>query len=104
MNDVLTVDRFCLVGGGLFAVGFLVAAVAVIRWMVAGFGDLDPNVNVRLAAFATLGMALGVQSVTAGFLLGLVRTRKRPSIGKPIQNQEIAPSDEERGSRTDAAA
>ena len=42
--------------------------------MVTGFGDLDAAVNVRLAAFATLGMALGVQSVTAGFLLGLVRT------------------------------
>jgi hypothetical protein len=41
--------------------------------MVTGFGDLDPDSNVRLAALAALGMALGVQSITAGFMIGLVR-------------------------------
>lgn len=77
LNALLTVDRFCLAGGGLFAAGFLIGAVAALRWMMAGFGDLDAGVNVRLAALSTLGMALGVQSVTAGFLLGLVRARRR---------------------------
>jgi hypothetical protein len=47
--------------------------------MVAGFGDLNPDVNIRLAAAATLGMALGVESVTAGFLIGLVRQKQRPA-------------------------
>ncbi len=47
--------------------------------MVTGFGDLDPAVNMRLAALAALGMALGVQSITAGFLIGLVRRVKRAS-------------------------
>ncbi len=104
MNALLSVDRFCLVGGGFFAAGFLIAAVAVLRWMVTGFGDLDPNVNVRLAAFATLGMALGVQSVTAGFLLGLVRDRRRPSMtGQPPTEMPVSHDEAER-SRTDAAA
>ena len=106
MDHLLTVDRFCLFGGGFFAVGLLIAAVAVLRWMVTGFGDLDANVNVRLAAFATLGMALGVQSVTAGFLVGLVRNRRRPAVGgQPPQEVSTAADDgAEKESRTDAAA
>lgn len=106
MDHLLTVDRFCVFGGGVFAVGLLIAAVAVLRWMVTGFGDLDPGTNVRLAAFAVLGMALGVQSVTAGFLVGLVRNRRRPAMdGQPPQTMP-APADEDAdgASRTDAAA
>jgi hypothetical protein len=110
MNQFLSVDRFCLVGGGFFAVGFLIAAFAVIRWMAIGFGDLDAAVNIRLAAYSTLGMALGVQSVTAGFLLGLVRThRRRTSAGQPPVDMEKRESTrgedtEHTDSRTDAAA
>jgi hypothetical protein len=79
LSKLLTVDRFCLVGGGLFALGFLIAAFSLLNWMVAGFGDLNPDVNIRLAAAATLGMALGVESATAGFLIGLVRQKQRPA-------------------------
>lgn len=106
MDHLLTVDRFCLFGGGFFAVGLLIAAVAVVRWMVTGFGDLDPGTNVRLATFAILGMALGVQSVTAGFLVGLVRNRRRPAIDQQPPQEMSASADEGKGkpSRTDAAA
>ena len=103
MNSVLTVDRFCLAGGGFFAVGFLIATVAVTRWMVTGFGDLDASLNVRLAAFATLGMALGVQSVTAGFLLGLIRDRRRSTRARKMETP-AASDDDNIDSRTDAAA
>jgi hypothetical protein len=103
MEKFLSVDRFCLIGGGLFAIGFLVAVVASLRWMVAGFGDLNPDVNVRLAAVATLGMALGVQSVTSGFLLGLVRKRRRPEVEQAADHTS-ASADPESQSRTDAAA
>jgi hypothetical protein len=99
-NAFLTVDRFCLVGGGLFAAGFLIAAASALYWMGTGFGDLDVNVNVRLAAIATLLMALGVQSATAGFLIGLVRHQRRPALEAP--RQDTAPPDA--GSRTDEAA
>jgi len=104
MNQFLSVDRFCLVGGGFFAVGFLIAAFAVIRWMAIGFGDLDAAVNIRLAAYSTLGMALGVQSVTAGFLLGLVRTHRRRTNAEQPPMQKIEAPAEKADSRTDAAA
>ena len=69
-----------------------------------------PAVNIRLAAYSTLGMALGVQSVTAGFLLGLVRThRRRTNAGQPPMDAERRGSTdgedtEHTETRTDAAA
>ena len=104
LAKVLTVDLFCLVGGGLFAVGFLIAAVSSLHWMVTGFGDLDPDVNIRLAAVATLGMALGVQSVTAGFLIGLVRQKKQPDATAKPEDGASASEEPETRSRTDEAA
>jgi hypothetical protein len=104
MNHFLTVDRFCLAGGALFAVGFVIAAAATLYWMATGFGDLNADVNIRLAAYSTLGMALGVQSVTAGFLLGLVRThRRRINMGQPPARRA---NEDTQGlsTRTDAAA
>ena len=82
MSPILNVDRLCMIGGGAFLVGFLIAGVAALRWMGVGFGDLDAGVNIRFAAAATLFMALGVQTATAGFLIGLVRTRGRPPAAK----------------------
>ena len=104
LAKVLTVDLFCLVGGGLFAVGFLMAAVSSLHWMVTGFGDLNPDVNIRLAAVATLGMALGVQSVTAGFLIGLVRQKKQPDATAKPEGGASASEEPETRSRTDEAA
>ncbi len=104
LSRILTVDRFCLAGGIFFALGFLTAAVSSLHWMVTGFGDLDPDVNIRLAAVATLGMALGVQSATAGFLIGLVRQRARPAeTGKPEAGVS-ASDDSKTRARTDEAA
>jgi len=71
----LTVDRLCLLGGGLFVAGVLVAIAAVGVWATAGFGELDRATAVRLAAISTLAMALGVEIVTSGFLWGLMQNR-----------------------------
>lgn len=104
LSKFLTVDRFCLFGGPLFAVGFLVAAGATLYWIATGFGNLNASVNVRLATFSTLAMALGVQSVTAGFLIGLVRDRMRRPIVVQAPLAKPEASDRSEDSRTDAAA
>jgi len=102
-EKLLTVDRLCLIGGAVFGVGFLIAAYSALHWMVTGFGDLNPETNVRLAALATLGMALGVESVTAGFLIGLVRQVKKPAVtAKP--DVEAPAEKESLASRKDEAA
>jgi hypothetical protein len=90
LSEALTVDRFCLAGAGLFVGGLAIAAIAILRWGAVGFGDLDAGVNVRLAAVSTLALALGVQSVTTGFLLGLVRQRRSGSRGEPRETDASA--------------
>ena len=101
---LLSVDRFCLVGGGFFVLGFLTAAVSALHWMITGFGNLDPGTNVRLAALATLGMALGVESATAGFLIGLVRQKRRPAETDRPEDRRSDPERSDVRSRTDEAA
>jgi Glycosyl transferase family 2 len=77
MQHALTVDRFCIAGAAMFAVGLVIAGAALVRWMHAGFGDLDPSLIVRFAALSTAAMALGVQTVTTGFLMELIRGRRQ---------------------------
>jgi hypothetical protein len=56
-------------------------------------------VNIRFAAIAMLLLALGVQTVTAGFLVGLVRNRPAlPSNGasaRPAEDAAVAPREDE---------
>jgi hypothetical protein len=87
-DGALTVDRFCLIGAGLFGIGATVALAAVARWAAAGFGDIEASAIIRFAAVSTLFMASGVQSITTGFLIGLVR---RPSNAAPIERPAAAP-------------
>ncbi len=75
MQSALTVDRFSLMGGMLFVTGLVIAGAAVLRWMNAEFGNLDPSLIVRFAAVSTAAMALGVQTVTTGFLMEMIRSR-----------------------------
>jgi glycosyltransferase involved in cell wall biosynthesis len=89
-SEALTVDRFCLIGAGLFAIGIAVALAAVARWAAAGFGDVEASAIIRFAAVSTLFMASGVQSITTGFLIGLLR---RPRNAAPIERAPQAPSD-----------
>jgi hypothetical protein len=71
----ISVDRACQVGGILLFAGVAAAAGAVIVWARAGWGDLDPSVIARPAAFAVVTAALGVQAIMAGFLWGLIGQR-----------------------------
>jgi hypothetical protein len=104
-SAAISVDRFCMAGGGLFLAGLLVALIAVGRWIGAGLGDLDAGVNIRFAAIATLLMALGVQSVTAGFLVGLVRRQRRSKRSEePMRDAPTVGSEEGKDRKEDKAA
>jgi hypothetical protein len=71
----ITVDRACQMGGLLLFAGIAAAVGAVIVWSRAGFGDLDPGMIARPAAFSVVTAALGVQTIMAGFLWGLIGQR-----------------------------
>src|SRR5215211_824572 len=86
---LLTVDRFCQVGGALALTGLAIAVTAVVRWGLAGFGSMDPPMIVRFAAGAALALALGAQAITTGFLWGLMTSRRSSAL--PVAAAEAIP-------------
>ena len=68
----ISVDNACILGGVLLLVGFVSTIAATLFWARAGFGDLDPSAIARPAAFVVVSASLGVQTIAAGFLWGLL--------------------------------
>jgi glycosyltransferase involved in cell wall biosynthesis len=75
MAAEISVDRACQVGGILLLSGIAAAVGALVVWSQAGWGDLNPSVIARPAAFAVVTAALGVQAIMSGFLWGLIGQR-----------------------------
>jgi len=72
LSNWITVDKACQFGGVFLASGIIAAVGSVMMWAGAGWGDLDPSIIARPAVFAVVMGSLGVQSITAGFLWGLL--------------------------------
>ena len=68
----LSVDVACQIGGSFLLVALGVTVIVVSRWASDGFGALDPASITRSASLVAVLAALGVQSVTNGFLWGLL--------------------------------
>lgn len=71
----LTVDTACQAGAGFILLAVLATIGSVWFWASAGFGTLDGGTITRLAALVAVLAALGVQSVTNGFLWGLLNQK-----------------------------
>jgi glycosyltransferase involved in cell wall biosynthesis len=72
LSGHITVDKACQIGAAMLVAGIIAAIGSVVMWSRANFGDLDPSVIARPAAFAVVSAALGVQAITSGFLWGLL--------------------------------
>ncbi|MCU0908162.1 MAG: glycosyltransferase family 2 protein [Rhodobacteraceae bacterium] len=72
LSGQISVDKACQIGAALLVAGIVAAIGSVVTWSRADFGDLDPSVIARPAAFAVVSAALGVQAITSGFLWGLL--------------------------------
>lgn len=68
----LTVDAAAQLGALFLLLAVLATGAAVAYWAAQGFGPLDPGNITRAAALVAVLAALGVQSVTNGFLWGLM--------------------------------
>jgi glycosyltransferase involved in cell wall biosynthesis len=78
LRNRLSVDTACQVGA-VFLLAALVATLASVGfWASRGFGELQPGTITRTASLVAVLAALGVQSVTNGFLWGLL-TQKAPA-------------------------
>lgn len=85
LAGAITVDRACQVGALLLLAGFSATIGAFVIWNNAGWGDLNPSVIARPAAFAVVCASLGIQATMAGFLWGL--------LGKRFGEEQSVPAD-----------
>jgi len=68
-----SLEKGLLLGAASFALGFIVDAWILLKWIRSGFGALS---EVRTALFALLLMALGAQTIFSSFFLSILGIRK----------------------------
>lgn len=68
----LTIDNGCRVGGGMMLLGCLGAGAGVVQWAVAGFGDMDPGLLMRLSIPSLMILCIGLQLALTAFLVELL--------------------------------
>lgn len=71
----LSVDTACQVGAVFLLMAFVATLASVGFWAWRGFGAMDPATMTRTASLVAVLAALGMQSVTNGFLWGLLNQK-----------------------------
>lgn len=71
----LSSDTVMIFGVLLFALGILMSIAAVVFWQTVHFGELEPSVVMRLTIPATVLMVVGIESIFAGFFVGILRIK-----------------------------
>ena len=87
-NDRIAENRLILRGGVQLLLGLLLSGLAVGRWRASGFGELEPERVMRLVIPAVTLLQIGIQSISAGFLIGIVKIR---SVSAGAADEKRAP-------------
>jgi hypothetical protein len=83
LRSRLSVDAACQVGA-VFLLAAVVATLASVgNWASRGFGPLEAGAITRTASLVAVLAALEVQSVTNGFLWGLLTQKAPEPVGAP---------------------
>ena len=75
LRTKMSVDTACQIGAVFLLMAFLATSAAVGFWGYHGFGALDAGSITRIASLVAVLAALGMQSVTNGFLWGLLNQK-----------------------------
>lgn len=76
----LTVDRACIIGGGLFVLGVAGSLFAVWQWRGEGYGDMNADALMRITIPSVLACAVGLQIAFTGFLAELIGHPRRGGV------------------------
>jgi glycosyltransferase involved in cell wall biosynthesis len=71
-SQKMSVDNACILGAAFLVTSLVAVVGGIVFWGQSGFGALDPSSIVRIAALAVVCASLGVQTITTGFLWGLL--------------------------------
>lgn len=72
VRDLVTVERACIVGGGMFALGMAGNVAACGIWAASNFGNLDPAGLMRLTIPSLVLVCVGLQTTVTAFFMGLL--------------------------------
>lgn len=72
LEERSTLERFLVLGVALGLIGVVLGIVAANLWRATHFGQLRPDVTIRLVICSVLFLLLGGQTVLAGFYFGLI--------------------------------
>ncbi len=73
----INLETGLVLGIGLCLVGIAGAVVAIYGWSRAGFGDLDPQISMRVVIASVLSLAIGFQTCFASFFLSILSLKRR---------------------------
>jgi len=71
----LSSKKIMLFGLILFFLGISVSIAAIGFWQAENFGELDPSRVMRLTIPATVFIVVGIESIFAGFFVGILRIK-----------------------------
>ena len=74
-NKRLKEDRFIFLGLLAVIAGIVLSIVAVSSWKTTGFGELDPEVTMRLTIPAVILIVVGIQSQLSGFIMSIIKVK-----------------------------
>lgn len=77
VRNWFTVERACIIGGLMLAMGIAGAAAATALWASTGFGGMDPVALMRLTIPSMLLGCVGLQAVVTAFFIGLMEQTRR---------------------------
>jgi len=75
-QNVLRLEVGVISGFSLIVVGLIVSLYAVRFWGEASFGNLDPQVSLRIVVPAATAMVLGVQVASSSFFLSVLNLNR----------------------------
>lgn len=77
IRNWFSVERACILGGGMLALGIGGAVTATAIWASSGFGDLNPAALMRLTIPSMLLGCIGLQMAVTAFFIGLLDQPRR---------------------------
>ncbi len=77
VRNWFSVERACILGGAMLALGIGGAVTATAIWASSGFGDLNPAALMRLTIPSMLLGCVGLQMAVTAFFIGLLDQPRR---------------------------
>ena len=76
-SKLFTLERSLFLGSAVFVVGAVLLGCAANQWRLAGFGELDYAKTMRVVIPGVTLAALGFQTITASFFMGVLKLARR---------------------------